>query len=78
MNIRIGIMYSAKELDIDLGDDADAEKVAAEVTTAMAEQSGMLWLTDRKGNRVGVAASKVTYVEVGSDSEGRRVGFSAV
>ena len=38
----------------------------------------MLWLTDRKGRRVGVATSKIAWVEVGPEVEGRRVGFSAL
>jgi len=37
----------------------------------------MLWLTDRKGRRVGVPAAKVAYVEIGSPSEERRVGFAS-
>jgi hypothetical protein len=37
----------------------------------------MLWLTDRKGRRVGVPAAKLAYVEIGSASDERRVGFGA-
>ena len=39
---------------------------------------GVLWLTDRKGRRVGVPVVKVAYVEVGAPtSSERRVGFGA-
>jgi hypothetical protein len=38
---------------------------------------GVLWLTDRKGRRVGVPVVKVAYVEVGAPSSDRRVGFGA-
>ena len=36
----------------------------------------VLWLTDRKGKTIGVPAAKVAYVELGSASEERRVGFA--
>ena len=35
----------------------------------------MLWLTDRKGRQVGVPVAKVAYVEIGSPSADRRIGF---
>jgi hypothetical protein len=76
VNIRIGMIYSPKELEIELADDTDAEKIAKEIATAIGEDAGMFWLTDRKGRRVGVAAGKVAYVELGPESESRRVGFS--
>jgi hypothetical protein len=38
---------------------------------------GVLWLTDRKGRRVGVPAAKLAYVEIGSPNEERRVGFGS-
>jgi hypothetical protein len=37
----------------------------------------VLWLTDRKGRRVGVPVVKVAYVEVGAPASDRRVGFGA-
>ena len=78
MNIRIGMIYTPKELEIELADDQDGAKVAEEVTEAVTKDTGMLWLTDRKGRRVGVATSKVAWVEFGPEAEGRRVGFSAL
>lgn len=77
MNVRIGMIQSPKELEIELPDDADGEKVRAEVTDSITGGEGMLWLTDRKGRRVGVAVSKIAYVELSPEQEGRRVGFSA-
>jgi hypothetical protein len=38
----------------------------------------MLWLTDRKGRRVGVPSAKLAYVEIGAEASERRVGFSAL
>ena len=42
---------------------------------ALSGDLGVLWLTDRKGRRVGVPAAKLAYVEIGSPTEERRVGF---
>ncbi|MFP5319040.1 MAG: DUF3107 domain-containing protein [Acidimicrobiia bacterium] len=77
MNIRIGMIYTPKELEIELADDAGAG-IVDEITEAVTKDTGMLWLTDRKGRRVGVATAKVAWVELGPESEGRRVGFSAL
>ena len=78
MQVRIGMIYSSKELEIELSDDEEGAKVVDEINAALAKDNGMLWLTDRKGRRVGVAISKLAYVEVGPDTHGRRVGFSAL
>lgn len=77
MNIRIGMIYTPKELEIELADDASAG-IVDEIAEAVTKDSGMLWLTDKKGRRVGVATAKVAWVELGPESEGRRVGFSAL
>ena len=78
MNIRIGMIQTVKELEVELPEDQDGAKVAQEVTDAVTKDTGMIWLTDRKGRRVGVATSKVAWVEFGPESEARRVGFSAL
>ena len=54
MDVRIGIVQSMKELDIELPDDADRDKVLADIEAALAEDGTILWLTDRKGRQVGV------------------------
>ncbi len=77
MEVRIGVTQSPKELEVDLGDDADAAAVAKSVEDALSGDLGVLWLTDRKGRRVGVPAAKLAYVEIGSANEERRVGFGA-
>jgi hypothetical protein len=78
MEVRIGVIYSPKELEVDMGDEADRDKVVADIEEAMGREAGILWLVDRKGRRVGVVTSKLAWVEVGPESEGRRVGFSAL
>lgn len=77
MDVRIGIIQSTKELDVELGDDSSRDKVLASIEEALAQPEGVLWLSDKRGRRVGVPVAKVAYVEVGSELEERRVGFGA-
>ena len=75
MDVRIGIVQSMKELDIELPDDADRDKVLADIEAALGEEGRILWLTDRKGRQVGVPVAKVAYVELDPPASDRRVGF---
>ena len=77
MDVRIGVTYSVKELEVQLPDDADGAEVRARVEAAVSADEGVLWLTDRKGREVGVPADKIAYVEIGAVDEGRTFGFSA-
>ena len=77
MDVRIGITHTPKELEVEMPDDADLDKVVAEIEKLLKTGDGVLWLTDRKGRRVGVPVVKVAYVEVGAPSSERRVGFGA-
>jgi hypothetical protein len=74
MDIRIGIVQSMKEIEIELPEDAKRDKVMKEVETALSGDA-VLWLTDRKGRRVGVPASRIAYVEFGTPASERIVGF---
>ncbi len=76
MDVRIGIVQTVKELEVELEDSADRDAVMAEIEEALKNDS-VLWLTDKKGRRVAVPAAKVAYVEVGAPSSDRRVGFGA-
>jgi hypothetical protein len=64
-----------KELDIELPEGTDRDALAKEVEAAL-EGDRLLWLTDRKGRRVGVPAARIAYVEFTTTSE-RIVGFGA-
>ena len=76
MDVKIGVTYTAKEIDLELPDDADRDAVLKDVETALKEET-VLWLTDKRGKTVGVPASKVAYVEVASGARDRRVGFAS-
>ena len=75
MEVRIGVTHTPKEIEVELADDADPTAVAADIEQALGDDTGILWLTDRRGRRVGVPSARVAYVEIGSPHEERRVGF---
>jgi hypothetical protein len=75
VDVRIGIVQSMKELDIELPEDAQRDKVLADIEAALTSDGTILWLTDRKGRQVGVPVGKVAYVEVDPPASDRRVGF---
>jgi hypothetical protein len=77
VDVRIGITHTPKELEVEMPDDADLDKVVADIEKLLKTGDGVLWLTDRKGRRVGIPVVKVAYVEVGAPSSERRVGFGA-
>ncbi len=74
MDVRIGIVQSMKEIDVELPKDADRDKIQKEIEASLSKDT-VLWLTDRKGRRVGIPASRVAYVEFGTPSSDRVVGF---
>jgi hypothetical protein len=76
VDVRIGIVQTPKELEVELGDDADREQLLGDIEEALSGDA-VLWLTDRRGRRVGVPVAKIAYVEVGAPAPDRRVGFGA-
>ncbi len=77
MQVRIGVIYSPKEIEVDLAED-DGADLADRIEKTLGDGAPVLWLTDRRGRRVGVVADKVAYIEIGSETGDRRVGFSAL
>jgi len=73
MEVKIGVIYTAKELVVETSDDPDA--VRGSIDAALSQSDPVLWLTDEKGRRVGVPTDKIAYVELGSDDDARPVGF---
>ena len=76
MDVRIGIVQTVKELEVDLAEEADRDAVLADIDAALSGDS-VLWLTDKKGRRVGIPAAKIAWVEVGAPDKDRRVVFGA-
>jgi len=78
LDVRIGVTYTPKEIEVELRDDTDRDQLIATIEEAVSAEAKVLWLTDRRGRRVGVPSSKVAYIEIGADSGERRVGFAAL
>ena len=76
MEIRIGVTYSPKEIEIDMADDVSGDELVEQISASVGEEGAMLWLTDKKGRRVGIPTAKLSYVEIGAPRSDRRVGFS--
>ncbi len=73
MEVRIGVVYSPKELTVEV--DSSPEQIVAQFEKALTESTPMLWLHDAKGRRIGVPLDKIAYVEIAQDDESRRMGF---
>ena len=72
MEVKIGVQHATRELVLDSSDKAaDVEKA---VTKALADDDGILTLTDSKGRTVLIPVSKLAYVEIGTATPGT-VGF---
>lgn len=72
MEVKVGIHESPKEIVIEL--EGDVETVVSDVESAIESDEGMLWLTDKKGRKVGIPAKRVAYLEISPDVD-RTVGF---
>jgi DNA-binding MurR/RpiR family transcriptional regulator len=73
MDVKIGVMYSPRELSLEL--EGKAEEMMATIQAALDNGTKVLWITDKKGRRVGVPTDKVAYVEIGEEDTTKRVGF---
>lgn len=73
MDVRIGVTYTPKELTLEM--DGTVDDVTSEVESAIDGNGSFLWLTDRRGHRVGVPLDKLAYVEIESGEGDKHVGF---
>jgi hypothetical protein len=74
MEIRIGVVYTARELTLETDD--SVEQVAELIEGALRNGDTMLWLVDTKGRRVGVPTDKIAFVEVAADAGAQKMGFA--
>jgi len=68
--IRVGVK-SARELEIDVD---DPSTVVASFEKALKGKDVVLWITDVRGHRFGIAIDSIAFVEV-EQSKDRGVGF---
>jgi hypothetical protein len=76
VDVRIGVTHTPREIEVELPEGTDPDALVKQIEEALSGQS-VLWLTDRRGRRVGVPAATVAYIELNTSSEDRRVGFGA-
>ena len=76
MDVRIGVVNTAKELTVELGDGADAASVHAALAAALADEGGVFSLVDARGRTVAVPADKVAYIDVDPGDGSKPFGFS--
>jgi hypothetical protein len=73
MEIRIGVVHTPKELNVEL--DGTADEIIGTIDKALADGTAILWVTDTKGRRIGVPTDRIAYVEIDEDGANKRVGF---
>ena len=77
MDVRIGVINTVKEIDIELASDVDRDKVRKEIDSVLGDDDKVLWLRDKSGRDVAIPSAKIAYVELGSADSERRIGFGA-
>lgn len=74
MEVKVGIVQTARELVVDTP--ASADEVQQALAAAVADSS-VFELTDDKGRKVLVPAVQIAYLEIG-DARERRMGFDTL
>lgn len=74
MDVRIGVTQAPRELSVEV-DDGERADLRARVDAALSGAVDVLWITDKRGRDIGVPATKIAYVEVGTADSERRIGF---
>jgi hypothetical protein len=70
VKVRIGV-EGARELEIDVD---DGDEVATLLENALSS-GGLVWVVDAKGDRHGVNADKLAFVEIQGEDHAGGVGF---
>lgn len=77
MDVRIGVLHTMKEIDVELAPGSDRDEIRKRIDDALADDDGVLWLTDRHGKEIAVPSERIAYVELGAAEEKPRIGFGA-
>jgi uncharacterized protein DUF3107 len=77
VDVRIGVIHSLREIEVEMPDDTDRDGIRKQVDEALADDSRTLWLTDRFGREVAIPAAKIAYIELGRPDAERRIGFGS-
>mgnify|MGYP001811680081 FL=1 len=71
VKVRIGL-EGARELEFDVD---DGDSLIKDVETAISKDEALLWVTDARGDRHGLAVGKIAFVQVEGDKASGGVGF---
>ena len=77
MDVRIGVLHTMKEIEVELPADTDRAEIKSRIDEALADDDKALWLTDRHGKDVAIPSARIAYVELGRADSERRIGFGA-
>jgi hypothetical protein len=78
MDVRIGVLHTMKEIEVELPADAVRDEIKSHIDDALGSGGKTtLWLKDRHGKDVAVPTASIAYVELGSPDHERRIGFGA-
>jgi hypothetical protein len=76
MEVRIGVVHTPKELTLEINENVDDMLKA--IDQALKSGDALVWITDSKGHRVGIALDKLAYIEIESEEGAKRVGFGSI
>ena len=76
MIVRIGVGDIAKEIQLEMSDDTDLEKLKSQLEGDLESQKSVTWLYDKDGREVGIPVSKITFIDIGSQAA-PKIGFGA-
>ena len=74
VDVRIGVTQAPRELTVEIADD-QRDSIPALVEAALTGETAVLWLSDKRGRKVGVSSEKIAYIELGAPDGDRRIGF---
>ena len=74
VDVRIGVTQAPRELTVEIADD-QRDGIPALVEAALTGETAVLWLSDKRGRKVGVSSEKIAYIELGAPDGDRRIGF---
>ena len=76
MIVRVGEGDIAKELEIEMKSETSVKEVKELIESALNGEVAVLWLSDKDGRQVGVPVSRITYVDIGTETV-PKIGFGA-
>ena len=76
MIVRVGVGDITNELEIEMKSETSVKEVKELIESALNGEVAVLWLSDKDGRQVGVPVSRITYVDIGTETV-PKIGFGA-